>query len=104
MQALVPAAGRGSRLRPLTDDRPKALVEVGNRPLLEHVLDALSDHVDEYVVVVNYLGDRIRDYFGGSYRKTPITYVEQPERLGLADAVSRAEPSIEGALRPTQRR
>ena len=96
MQALVPAAGRGTRLRPLTDDRPKALVEVGNRPLLEHVFDALSDHADEYVVVVGYLGDRIRDHFGGGYRGTPITYVEQPERLGLADAVRRGEPAIEG--------
>lgn len=98
MQALVPAAGRGSRLRPLTDDRPKALVEVGDRPLLEHVFDALSGHADEYVVVVGYLGDRIEDRFGGSYRGTPITYVEQPERLGLADAVRRAEPAVEGSF------
>ena len=96
MQALVPAAGRGSRLRPLTDDRPKALVEVENRPLLEHVFGALSGHVDEYVVVVGYLGDRIRNHFDGGYRGTPITYVEQPERLGLADAVRRAKPAIEG--------
>ncbi len=96
MQALVPAAGRGSRLRPLTDDRPKGLVEVAGRPLLEHVFDALSGHADEYVVVIGYLGGLIEDRFGERYRGTPITYVEQPERLGLADAVRRAEPTLKG--------
>lgn len=96
MQAVVPAAGRGSRLRPVTDDRPKALVDVAGRPLLSHVLDALSPCVTEYVVVVGYLGDRIRDRFGAAYEGTPITYVEQPNCDGLADAVGRAGSVIDG--------
>lgn len=96
MQTVVPAAGRGSRLRPMTDDRPKALVEIAGQPLLSHVFDALSTCATEYVLVVGYLGDRIRDRYGDAYDGTPITYVEQPSRDGLADAVRRAESAVEG--------
>ncbi len=96
MQAVVPAAGRGSRLDPLTDDRPKALVEIDGRPLLSYVFDALPPSIREYVVVVGYLGDQIRDRFGDRYGGTPITYVEQPRREGLADAVYRTDPVVEG--------
>lgn len=96
MQAVVPAAGRGSRLRPITDDRPKALVDVAGQPLLSHVFDTLSPYVTEYIVVVGYLGDRIRNRFGDAYDGIPIRYLEQPSRDGLADAVRRAEPVIEG--------
>lgn len=96
MQAVVPAAGRGSRLRPETNDRPKGLVEVADEPLLAHVFDSLSAHASEYVVVIGYLGDRIRSRFGSTYDGTPITYVEQPNREGLADAVRRTEPVIDG--------
>jgi glucose-1-phosphate thymidylyltransferase len=96
MYGVVPAAGRGTRLRPHTDDRPKALVEVGGRPLLSHVFETLAPHVEAYVVVIGYLGTQIRDYYGSAYRGTPITYVEQPNRDGLADAVLRAESAVDG--------
>jgi glucose-1-phosphate thymidylyltransferase len=95
MQGVVPAAGRGTRLRPLTDDRPKALVRVAGTPLLAHVLEALAPHVDGYVVVIGYRGDRIREHYGGTYDGRPITYVEQPTQRGLAHAVQQAEPAIE---------
>jgi dTDP-glucose pyrophosphorylase len=96
MQGVVPAAGRGTRLRPHTDDRPKALVDVDGRPLLTHVFETLAPYVEEYVVVVGYLGKQIRDHYGSVYRGTPITYVDQPERDGLADAVLRAESAVDG--------
>jgi glucose-1-phosphate thymidylyltransferase len=96
MQGLFPAAGRGSRLRPLTDERPKGLVEVDGRPLLAHVFDVLAPQVDEYVVVIGYRGGRIRDRFGASYDGDPITYVEQHDRRGLGDALLRAEPFLDG--------
>ena len=96
MHGVVPAAGEGTRLRPLTDDRPKALVEVDGRPLLGHVLERLEPHVDAYVVVVGYRGDDIRDHFGDEHAGLPITYVDQPEPVGLADAVRRAEEVVDG--------
>lgn len=96
MKAVVPAAGRGSRLQSLTDDRPKALVEVGDRPLIEHVFDSLLDlEIREFIVVVGYRKEQIRDRFGADYRGTPITYVTQPELLGLAHAIQQAEPHVE---------
>jgi len=98
MDGLVPAAGRGTRLRPLTDDRPKGLVEVGGKPLLEHVFETLADYVERYVVVIGYLGGRIRDYFGREYAGRPIAYVEQPDARGLADAVHRAESLLDGSF------
>ena len=94
-QGLVPAAGRGTRLRPLTDDRPKALVEVGERPLVEHVLETLAPHVDGYVVVIGYRGEALRDAVGGTYAGKPVAYVEQPDARGLADAVHRAESVVD---------
>jgi dTDP-glucose pyrophosphorylase len=96
MHGVVPAAGRGTRLRPLTDDRPKALVRVDGKPLLTHVFETLAPHVDGYVVVVGYLGDRIREYYGDAYDGRPITYVEQTDQRGLAHAVREAESAVEG--------
>lgn len=98
MQGVVPAAGRGSRLRPLTDDCPKGLVEVDDRPILSHVFESLEPHVDSYVVVVGYLGDRIREYYGTSYRGRPITYVEQSEQRGLAHALRQVAPAVDGDI------
>jgi glucose-1-phosphate thymidylyltransferase len=96
VQAVLPAAGRGSRLGPLTARRPKPLVPVRGRPLLAHALDAVRSVVDGAVVVVGYRGDRIRDRFGDAYRGLPLTYVEQPARRGLADALACARPEIGG--------
>jgi dTDP-glucose pyrophosphorylase len=96
VQAVVPAAGEGTRLRPLTADRPKGLVEVAGQPLLAHVFDALGPVASECVVVVGYRGDQLRDQFGPRYRNLDLTYVRQSERRGLADAVLQAEPHIDG--------
>lgn len=94
---MIPAAGEGTRLRPLTDDRPKPLVQVAGRPLLAHVLDALAPiDPDRYVVIVGYRGEQVRERFGDEYRTTPIEYVEQPEPAGLADAVGRAGSVVDG--------
>jgi glucose-1-phosphate thymidylyltransferase len=97
MQALVPAAGEGTRLRPLTADRPKGLVEVAGRPLLAHVFESLGSlPVDEIVVVIGYEGEMIRDRFGAEFEGTPLTYVEQPDRRGLAHAVELASSELDG--------
>jgi len=95
MDAVVPAAGRGTRLRPLTANRPKALVTVAGRPILAHVFDALgAANVAQYVVVVGYRGEQIIEQFGDSYGGTPIEYVWQDQQRGLADAVLQAEPVV----------
>ena len=96
MQAVVPAAGEGTRLRPLTADRPKGLVEAAGKPLLSHVFETLADlGVSDIAVVVGYRGDDIREFYGGSFEGIPLSYAEQPERRGLAHAVAQAAPLVE---------
>jgi glucose-1-phosphate thymidylyltransferase len=97
MQAVVPAAGEGTRLRPLTAEQPKGLVDVAGKPLLSHVFETLNAlDVCEIVVVVGYRGDDIRDYYGGSFEDTPLSYARQAERRGLGHAVLQAEPHVDG--------
>jgi len=96
MQGVVPAAGAGTRLRPLTADKPKGLVEVTGRPLLAHVFETLLDSgVDELVVIVGYQAGAIVDHYGDSFQGAPITYVHQRDQQGLGHAVLQAAPHID---------
>lgn len=95
MQAVVLAAGKGTRLEPLTDEKPKPLVEVDGRPILEDVFDNLIEiGVDEFVVVVGYMKEKIIERYEDEYRDVPITYAHQREQKGLAHALLQAEPHI----------
>lgn len=93
MKAVVLAAGEGVRLQPITLTRPKHLIKVGGKPILEHCLDALSDSgIEEVLIVVHYMADKIRDYFGdGIEFGLKIDYVEQKAMLGTGDAVGIVE-------------
>ncbi|GAB3669342.1 UTP--glucose-1-phosphate uridylyltransferase AglF [Halopiger thermotolerans] len=96
MRAVVLAAGQGTRLRPLTDDKPKALVEVDGTPLIEDVFDNLLEiGATEFIVVVGYLKEQIIERYGDEYEGVPITYAHQREQLGLAHAILQAEPFID---------
>lgn len=97
MDAVVPAAGAGTRLRPLTADQPKGLVAVADRPLLAHVFETLIDSgVDRLIVVCGYRGEQIRARFGTTYQETPIKYVWQDDRRGLGHAVYQAREAVAG--------
>ena len=98
MKAVVLAAGEGARLQPITATRPKHLIQVGGKPILEYCLDALKfSGITEVVVVTHYMGDVIRRYFGdGESRGLKIAYVEQAEMLGTGNAVSVVEPYVDG--------
>lgn len=77
MQAVILAAGRGSRMGYLTKNTPKSLIQVLNKPLIDYVLEALPDEVDEYIIVIGYLGFQISSYVGSQYKGRRIHYVEQ---------------------------
>ena len=99
MQAVVLAAGTGSRMRPLTDTLPKPMLPVAGRPICGHVArDAVSAGADELVLVVGYEAQTVRDYFGSEYEGVPVTYVEQPARRGTADALRVARAELDGAF------
>ncbi|ELZ13857.1 glucosamine-1-phosphate N-acetyltransferase [Halovivax asiaticus JCM 14624] len=96
MQAVVLAAGKGTRLEPLTEDTPKALVEVDGTPLVEDVFDNLIEiGAAELIVVVGHLKEQIIERYGDEYRGVPITYAHQREQAGLAHAILQAEPHID---------
>jgi len=96
MKAVVLAAGKGTRLRPLTDDKPKGMVEVDDKPLLTHCFEQLAElGADEFVVVVGYLKESIIEYYGDSFEGIPITYTHQREQNGLAHALLMVEEHID---------
>lgn len=87
MKAVIMAAGKSTRTYPMTLTRPKALLTIGNKTILEHQLDALDGIVDGVVLVVNYLREQIEERFGDAYNGLPLEYVEQAEQLGTGHAV-----------------
>lgn len=96
MQAVILAAGQGKRMQPLTFERPKPLIEVAGKPLIEHVIDALPTEIDEVIVIVGYKGDMIKKHLGTSYGGHTITYVFQWMPAGTAHALSIARPFLSG--------
>ena len=97
MQTVILAAGKGTRMRPLTAQRPKPMLPVADRPLVAHVADAAVDAgASELVFVVGYEAAAVREYFGADYRDVPVTFVSQDRQRGTADAVRAARGHLDG--------
>lgn len=96
MKAVVLAAGEGSRLKPFTATRPKVMIPVGNKPILEYVINALQESgIIDIILVVGYKREKIMDYFGDGHKwGVNITYVEQFQQLGTAHALRQASHLI----------
>ena len=93
MKAIIPLAGKGTRLRPHTQVTPKPLVKVGGRPVMSYILDDLIEiGLREVVFIVGYLGDVIRDFIAAEYPQLDAHYVVQKVQDGTAGAVKLAEP------------
>jgi mannose-1-phosphate guanylyltransferase/phosphomannomutase len=93
MQAIIMAGGEGSRLRPLTLNRPKPMVPLANRPVMGHIVELLKTHkFSEAVATLQYRSDDIQNYFSdGSNVGLPINYSVEPHPLGTAGSVKYAE-------------
>jgi len=99
MKAIIPLAGRGTRLRPLTHHTPKPLLKVGGRPVLSYLLDDVKAlGIEEMVFVVGYLGDVIRDFVRSEYPELRPHFVVQETQDGTAGAVKLAEPWADDEL------
>lgn len=98
MQAVIIAGGLGTRLRPLTFNRPKALLPLLNRPQILHILERLPPDVDEVFVPVNYLYAHVRDLFADRQEGPAVTVVEEIEPLGTAGAVRTLADRIHGTF------
>ena len=96
MDAVVLAAGEGTRLRPLTEDKPKGMVEVDGDPILTHCFERLVElGADQLVVVVGYKKEKIIQHYGDEFEGVPITYTHQREQDGLAHALLTTEEHVE---------
>ncbi len=97
MRAIVLAAGKGTRLSPLSDTRPKSMISVGGKPALEHLLLALKESgIDRVLLVVGYLDKFVRNQIkDGSDLGIDLRYVKQEKLLGTADALAASESFIE---------
>ncbi len=95
IKAVIIAGGNGVRMRPLTSSRPKPLLKVADRTIIEHNLDQLQGLVKEVIIVTGYKGEMIRSLIGDRYGKIKVSYVFQESQLGTGDAAKKAAKMIE---------
>lgn len=95
MKAVILAAGKSTRTYPLTVNKPKSMLKVLDKTILEHILDQLVDIVDEVMIIVGFKKNMIIDKFGASYKGIKIFYAEQKEQLGTGHALQIAKPFLE---------
>jgi len=88
MQAVILAAGKSTRTYPLTLTKPKPLLRIANKTILDYNLDALKDLTDEIIIVVGYKKDMIKDFIKKIYPNLNIKFIEQQQQLGTGHAVS----------------
>lgn len=94
MQAVLMVAGKSTRTFPLTLTRPKPLLPIMNRPLIQHSLDQLEGLFDAIILITGYRKEMIEAKLGGEYKGMRIIYQEQKEQLGTGHAVLQAKPHI----------
>lgn len=95
MKAVVLAGGQGIRLRPITDEAPKAMIQVGSKPFLQRILENLQKAgISEVLMVVGYKREVIEDFFKEDFKGMKITYFVQQKALGTAHAVSLVESYV----------
>jgi glucose-1-phosphate thymidylyltransferase len=88
MKAIIPVAGAGTNLRPITYTQPKPLIPVAGKPIIGYILDQLVDAgVEEYVFILGYLGEKIKAFLEDHYPKIKKNYVYQGDRQGLGQAI-----------------
>jgi len=88
MKAIIPVAGAGVRLRPLTYTQPKPLIPVAGKPIISFIIDQLTAvGISEFVFIIGYLGEKIRNYVEQTYPNLKKEFVVQDQRLGSAHAM-----------------
>lgn len=98
MKAVILAAGEGVRMRPLTYTRPKVMLPIANKPILEHLLLEVREvGIRDFIFIIGYHGETVRSYFGNGRKwGVRIEYILQMKQLGTADALGMAQGFIDG--------
>jgi len=99
MKVIMPMAGKGTRLLPLTKRVPKPLVNVAGRPVMDYVMDALrqAGQLDELIIITGHLKEKVEKYIRDNY-DVPARFIEQKVLDGTAGAVNLARPYIDGPV------
>ena len=98
MKAIIPVAGAGTRLRPLTYTQPKSLIPVAGKPIIALIIDQLMGvGVDEFVFIIGYLGEKIKNFVEKTYPDLKKEFVVQDSRQGLGHAIWMAKDAIKNA-------
>jgi dTDP-glucose pyrophosphorylase len=92
LNAVLMAGGKGVRLKPLTDELPKPLLKVGDKPIIEHNIDRLNTFgIENIEISIGYLGGKIKDYLkDGDSKEMYITYIDENEPMGTIGAIKRS--------------
>lgn len=102
LKIVIPMAGYGARLRPHTYSRPKQLIRMAGKLVLDHVLDTFSTIPDptnsEFIFIVGYLGDKVEEYMRLAHPDLNVRYVKQPEMRGQSHAIYLAKDYLDGPL------
>ena len=99
MKVIMPMAGKGTRLLPLTKRVPKPLVNVAGRPVMDYVMDALqrAGQLEELIIITGHLKEKVEAYVRKNY-KIPARFIEQKVLDGTAGAVNLARPFVDGPV------
>ena len=95
MQAVILAAGRGTRMGTITESIPKPMIPILGKPLLEWKLEALPKQVEEVVITIGYLGEQIKEYFGENFQGKKMVYVYQEELNGTGGSLQLVRPYLQ---------
>lgn len=97
MQCVLICAGKGTRMRPLTDITPKPLLPVCGKSILDHIVEALPSQIDELIIIVGYLEEQIREHCGEEFYGRSVHYVTQENSSGgTGDALMCAKDLVKG--------
>ena len=96
MHLVIMAAWEWSRMRPLTDNTPKPLLQICGKTIIEHNIEPIIEHFDEIFMIVRYKSECFREYFGAMYQGKKIHYIEQWEQSGTGAAILALEWHITG--------
>ncbi|MBI2073824.1 MAG: nucleotidyltransferase family protein [Gemmatimonadetes bacterium] len=98
MKVVIPLAGKGTRLLPLTKHIPKPLIRVAGRPVMDYVVDKLEGlDVEELIFITGHLKEQVEAYVRKTYRQ-PARFIEQQVQDGTAGAVKLARPHVDGPV------
>ena len=95
MKAVILAAGKGTRLIPLTLTTPKPLIQISGKPIIDRIFESLPNEIDEVIVIVEHLKEKIRSHAGENFLGKKVTYADQGEKKGTFGALLSARDMLD---------